>query len=212
LLQTTARIGSSCPLALPPLPDATYAPPANSGRGEHVRGYFGIGVEQLSKAGNVGALWRTAHGFGAAFLFTLGTRYAAWEGGQVDTSRAEAQLPLYHFADVDELRLPRHCQLIGVETTEDATLLPSFRHPRAAAYVFGRERLSLSPELVARCDHVVRIPSRFALNVAVAGAIVMYDRLISLGRFAARPVGSGGPTEPLPEPMFGAPKFRRPPD
>ena len=34
---------------------------------------------------------------------------------------------------------------------------------------------------------------KFCVNVGVAGAIVMYDRLISMGKFADRPVHEGGP-------------------
>ena len=59
--------------------------------------------------------------------------------------------------------------------------------------MLGPEQGELSPELIARCDHVVRIPSSFCVNLAMAGAIVMYDRVRCLGRFAARPVGEGGP-------------------
>lgn len=95
-----------------------------------------------------------------------------------------------------QLKLPRGCQLVGVELVDDAIELPSFRHPLQAAYVFGPERGNLSPELLARCDHVVRIPTRFCINLAVAGAIVMYDRMICLGRFAERPVRTGGPNSP----------------
>jgi hypothetical protein len=55
----------------------------------------------------------------------------------------------------------------------------------------------------------VRIPTRFALNLAVAGALVLYDRLLQHGRFADRPVGSGGPDErPDPPPGHGTPRFR----
>ncbi len=36
-----------------------------------MRGYFSIGIEGVSKAGNMGNLIRTAHGFGAAFVFTI---------------------------------------------------------------------------------------------------------------------------------------------
>ena len=63
--------------------------------------------------------------------------------------------------------------------------------------------------MVERCDHVVRIPTRFCINLAVAGAIVMYDRMLSLGRFAARPVRSGGPTEPAPRHVHGRVITRR---
>jgi tRNA(Leu) C34 or U34 (ribose-2'-O)-methylase TrmL len=101
------------------------------------------------------------------------------------------------------LALPAGCRLVGIELLEEADMLPSFRHPLRAAYLLGPERGSLSPELVARCDHVVKIPTRFCVNVGVAGAIVMYDRMISLGRFAERPVRSGGPTEAPPEHVHG---------
>ena len=78
---------------------------------------------------------------------------------------------------------------------DEAVDLPSFRHPPSAAYVFGPERSSLSPAMLARCDHVVKIPTRFCINLAVAGAVVMYDRLLSLGRFLPRPLHTGGPVE-----------------
>jgi tRNA C32,U32 (ribose-2'-O)-methylase TrmJ len=71
--------------------------------------------------------------------------------------------------------------------------LPSFRHPLQAAYVLGPERGSLSEELLQRCDYTVKIPTSFCVNVAMAGAIVMYDRVKSLAPFAERPVSEGGP-------------------
>jgi hypothetical protein len=40
---------------------------------------------------------------------------------------------------------------------------------------------------------------KFCVNVGVAGAIVMYDRLISMGRFAPRPVSAGGPRDFKPQ-------------
>tara|TARA_Y100000588_G_C13469038_1_gene591741 strand:+ start:388 stop:540 length:153 start_codon:yes stop_codon:yes gene_type:complete len=36
-----------------------------------MRGYFGIGIEKVSKPMNAGNLFRTAHGFGARFIFTI---------------------------------------------------------------------------------------------------------------------------------------------
>jgi len=63
--------------------------------------------------------------------------------------------------------------------------------------------------MLQRCDHVVRVPTRFALNLAVVGALVLYDRLVQHGRFAERPVGSGGAVEPAAPGGHGAPRFRR---
>jgi tRNA G18 (ribose-2'-O)-methylase SpoU len=175
-----------------------------------VRGYFAIGVEGVTKSMNVGALMRTAHAFGASFVFTIAANYARDEGRLADTSDAPGSMPFYEFGSVDDFALPRDCELVGVELMDDAVELPSFRHPRAAAYVMGPERGSLSPELVARCAHVVKIPTRFSINLSLAGALVMYDRLVSRGRFPARPVAPGGPVEPLARHAFAPPKIRRP--
>ncbi len=174
-----------------------------------MRGYFGIGVEGINKPMNLGSLMRTAHAFGASFAFTIAATYDREEGALADTSDAPGSLPLYEFADVGSLALPVGCALVGVELLDNAVDLPSFRHPRAAAYVLGAEREGLSAEMQALCDHVVKIPTRFCINLALAGALVMYDRVLSLGRFAARPLTPGGPSVPLPKPVFGAPLVKR---
>jgi tRNA G18 (ribose-2'-O)-methylase SpoU len=174
-----------------------------------MRGYFAIGAQGISKPMNVGALMRTAHAFGASFVFTVGAATEAVDFGTADTSDVARNLPLYRFADADALRLPEGCRLVGVELLDEAIELPSFRHPRQAAYLLGPERGSLSDQLARRCDFLVRIPTRFAVNLSVAGAIVMYDRLLGFGRFAERPVATGGPAEPLPEHVHGSPVFRR---
>jgi len=173
-----------------------------------MRGYFGIGVESISKAMNVGSIFRTAHAFGAGFVFTVNANYATGEGGRADTSSALDHTPFYEFPDLGSMVLPEKCALVGVELIEDSIELPSFRHPSRAAYILGPERASLSPQMVERCDFVVKIPMQFCVNVGVAAAIVMYDRVQSLGRFQRRPERPGGPGEALPDPVFGGPKFR----
>lgn len=175
------------------------------------RGYFGIGVEGVSKSANVGALLRTAHAFGASFCFTLGAGYDARAARSADTSDTAGHVPMWRFASLEDMKLPDGCQLVGIEITEDATALPSFRHPLNAAYVLGPERSSLSPAVLARCRHVVRIPTRFSLNLSVAGALVLYDRLLQHGRFADRPVASGGGGAAPEASGHGHPVFRRNP-
>jgi tRNA G18 (ribose-2'-O)-methylase SpoU len=174
-----------------------------------MKGYFGIGVEGASKAMNIGALFRTAHAFGASFVFTVRAQYNRREGAHSDTSDTPLSVPTHHFKDLQDFRLPLGCRLIGIEISDDAIELPSFRHPRQAAYVLGAEREGLSVELQSRCDYVVRIPTRFSVNLGVAGALVMYDRLLSLGRHAPRPVAEGAPIEPVPLPVFGEPIYKR---
>lgn len=170
-----------------------------------MRGYFGIGAEDISKAMNVAALMRTAHAFGASFVYSIGKVHAGHQWGRVDTSDSAGSLPYYSFDSAEEILLPKGCELVGIEITDEAIPLPSFHHPRRAAYVLGRERGSLSDALLARCDHVVKIPSRFSINLAIAGAMVMYDRMLCMGLFAPRPHRPGGPVEPVPMPNFGPP-------
>jgi len=165
-----------------------------------MRGYFALGVEAISKPGNVGTLVRSAHAFGASFVFTLGSGLDMTQLRLVDTSDGSRHIPLYAWPSPAELVLPHGCQLVGVELTDEAIPLPSFRHPLRAAYVLGPERGSLSPELQQRCHFIVRIPTAFCVNVGVAAAVVMYDRMICLGRFAERPVRVGAPPAPLASP------------
>jgi tRNA G18 (ribose-2'-O)-methylase SpoU len=173
-----------------------------------MRGYFAVGVDGISKPMNLGNLMRIANAFDASFFFTINAQVRLSDA-QSDTSRTQGALPLYAYKDADEFRLPMGCRLVGVEITEDAVELPRFRHPQRAAYVFGAERMSLSPSVLSRCEFVVKIPMKFSINVGMAGAITMYDRLISQGGFGVRPVRPGGAQPEIPPAhTWGAPIVR----
>ncbi|MFA6279661.1 MAG: TrmH family RNA methyltransferase [Bdellovibrionales bacterium] len=156
-----------------------------------MRGYFGVGVEGISKSFNLGNLVRTSHSFGSSFFFTIGSALDYQNIRTSDTSHAAIHMPFYAHENVEAFTLPDDCSLVGVELLDEAVDLPTFRHPLRAAYVLGPEKGNLSPALVARCDHIVKIPMKFCVNVGVAGALCLYDRMISLGSFAERPVTQG---------------------
>jgi tRNA G18 (ribose-2'-O)-methylase SpoU len=180
---------------------------------KQLRGYFGIGVESLSKPMNHGALQRTAHAFGASFTFAVAAAPRIRVMHNADTAKSDLHVPWYLWDSVDDMRLPKGCQLVGIELTDDAVDLPSFRHPLQAAYVMGGEARDLSPEMQARCAHIVRIPTRFCINVSLAGALVMYDRTLSFGGYPARPVAAGGPPPVIPrKPPPRIPRVRKRPD
>jgi tRNA G18 (ribose-2'-O)-methylase SpoU len=151
-----------------------------------MRGYFAVGAEEISKPMNLGAILRTAHAFGASFVFTLNAHHKVRDVLRADTSKTHEHMPVYDWAGLDEMALPKGCALVGIELTDDAVDLPTFRHPKAAAYVFGRERGSISPALLERCAHVVRIPTKFCVNVSVAVAITLYDRSLAMGGWPVR--------------------------
>ena len=99
---------------------------------------------------NAGNLFRTAHAFGASFLFTVSAVYSV-NKAKSDTSAAPRNIPWYDFSSAGDLKLPGGCVLVGVEFVEDALELPVFRHPSNAAYILGPEIGSLSPEILQRC-------------------------------------------------------------
>lgn len=160
-----------------------------------MRGYFGIGAERISKAMNLGAILRTSHAFGASFVFTVRAHHQAREVQLADTAHSDAHVPLYEWASLADMRLPKGCTLVGVELDPAAVELPRYRHPLQAAYFFGPERGALSDEAKALCAQIVRIPTRFCVNLSVAAAIVMYDRLVSLDGGAPRIARPGAPPD-----------------
>ena len=160
-----------------------------------MRGYFGIGAERISKAMNLGAVLRTGHAFGASFVFTVAAHHRAGEVALSDTARSDAHVPFYEWASLADMRLPKGCALVGVELDAGAALLPSFRHPLQAAYILGPEKGELSDDAKALCTEIVRIPTRFCVNLSVAAAIVLYDRLVSMGGHGPRLARPGAPPD-----------------
>jgi tRNA G18 (ribose-2'-O)-methylase SpoU len=144
------------------------------------RGYFGIGVFHSKTPANMGTLWRSAQNFGAAFCFTVGCRYTVQPS---DTTKAYRHIPMFHFASLDDLRghIPLDCPLVGVEQDEVARELNTYTHPERAIYLLGAEDRGLPRSVMGVCRDVVQISSPMCLNVAVAGSIVMYDRVSRRG-------------------------------
>ncbi|PPR79692.1 MAG: hypothetical protein CFH01_00276 [Alphaproteobacteria bacterium MarineAlpha2_Bin1] len=152
-----------------------------------MRGFFAIGVESLSKQMNAGNLFRSAHAFGASFVFTIGGRYSP-SLAKSNTSKSIVHMPIYNYNKFSDFLIPEGSILIGIELTEDSIELPKFRHPQKAIYILGPEKGNLSKNIISSCKYTVKIPTKFCINLAMAGAIVMYDRVISMGQYKPRPV------------------------
>jgi len=173
-----------------------------------MRGYFGIGVEGISKPMNAGAVLRTGHAFGADFAFFVSSHIEKNKINLSDTSKTENNIPTYIFDNLNSMFLPKGCKLVGIEITDKAEYLPSFRHPKSAAYIVGSERYGLSKNMIKECDYVIKIPTKFSVNLALAAGIVLYDRMTSLGNFPNRPMMPGGKTVMKKEIFFGKPKIK----
>ena len=139
------------------------------------RGYFGIGIYHPKTTENIGTLWRSAHNFGADFIFTIGKRYKKQAS---DTTKAERHIPLYEYQSLEDFKnhLPRGCEIVFIEQTDGSRDLKTIKHPEQACYILGAEDYGVPTEMMKGYQKV-HIDTPFCINVAVAGSIVLYDRV-----------------------------------
>lgn len=138
--------------------------------------FYGIGIVNTKTPANIGTLWRSAHAFGASFIFTVGRRYRLQAS---DTVKAWRTIPLFDFESIADLKrhIPYDAMLVGIEIDDSAASLPVFEHPKRAVYLLGAEDHGLSASERTACHRLVAIPGASrCLNVATAGTVVMYDR------------------------------------
>lgn len=147
------------------------------------RGFYGVGIVGSKTPINVGTLWRSAGILGASFMFTAGRRYPQQAS---DTIKAWRHTPFFEFDSAEELfrAIPKGCVPIAVEMGERSRSLPLLVHPERAVYILGAEDTGVPPRVLDRCAYVVSIPGDHSLNVAVAGSIVLYDRVAKRGAVA----------------------------
>ena len=142
-----------------------------------MRGFFGIGLWNTKATHNLGTLWRSANSYDASFIFTIGARYKHQAS---DTLKTPRHVPLYSYVTFEEFysNIPHDCQLIGVELDAESICIKDFSHPQRCIYLLGAEDHGLPENILKRCHQIVQLPGKWSLNVAVAGSIVMYDRVI----------------------------------
>lgn len=148
------------------------------------RGYFEIGIFHGKTPANVGTLWRSAYQMGAAGIFTIGRRYPKQASDTLQTYR---HIPQRDYATLGDFlaALPYDCPVIGIEM--GGKELSTFKHPERAIYLLGSEDAGLSKAALERCHGLVSLPSvrTNSYNVAVAGSLVMYDRMTKRQGLAA---------------------------
>lgn len=153
--------------------------------------YFEIGVFHVKTHENIGTLLRSAYQLGAAGVFTIGRRYSRQA---TDTTNATVGIPLRHYETLGEFlaNRPVGAVLVGVEM--GGVPLGEFLHPMCAVYLLGAEDCGLSYEAVKACNAVVTLDHvrQASYNVAVAGSIVMYDRVFGGLRRAVLDRGAEG--------------------
>lgn len=142
---------------------------------------------------NVGAIFRTAEGFGASKIILSGyTPYPTVPGDtrlphisrklteQIHKTAlgAEQTVPFEYMktADLAALRADGFT-IVGLEQDERSVMLPSYRPPEKIALLLGEEVEGIAPELRQQCDDLVEIPmkgQKESFNVSVATGIALY--------------------------------------
>jgi tRNA(Leu) C34 or U34 (ribose-2'-O)-methylase TrmL len=149
---------------------------------------FGIVLDHPKNADNVAHCLRTAHAFGASLVAVVGSRVRAGINDPINTVRAERHIPVLDFPTWGDLQtqLATDWMPIGVELAPGAVTLPGFVHPKSCLYLFGPEDGSLNCAPL-KPRHVVKIPSIYCLNLALAVGITLYDRASKSGDYRAKP-------------------------
>ncbi|BDD07055.1 RNA methyltransferase [Aureibacter tunicatorum] len=142
--------------------------------------YFGIGIFRPKTKENLGSLWRTAHILGASFIFVIDAKYKKQNS---DVLKVWSKIPLFQYETVEAFlqTVPYSCKIVGVEIDDNAIPIGEYEHPDRAVYLLGAEDNGLTKELKKKCQDIVVLPGDYSLNVAVAGSIVLYDRVNKLG-------------------------------
>jgi len=130
-----------------------------------------LALWRVADPGNVGTLLRAADAFGAAVAISEGCADPLGSKALRASAGAIFRVPLLDFDDapVQRVALIPH----GGTPLHELELIGS------TTFVLGAEREGLPDELVAGCEKTATIPITGAaesLNVAVAGAIALYER------------------------------------
>ena len=142
--------------------------------------YFGIGIYRPKSIENLGTLWRTALIYNASFIFVIEEKY---KKSSSDVLKAWSKIPLFQFETMEAFlsTVPYSCKLVGIEIDNNAIEIKNFEHPTRAIYLLGAEDVGLPNKLKDKCHELVVLPGESSLNVAVAGSIVLFDRVNKLG-------------------------------
>jgi tRNA G18 (ribose-2'-O)-methylase SpoU len=141
-------------------------------------------LDNIRSMYNVGAFFRTADGAGIERLLLSGITARPPKNAISKTALgAEARVAWSSVADpaqvIHSLRASGY-EIAAVETSLRAVDIFDWQPRFPVCVLFGHEVEGLAPDLLALCDSHVRLPMlglKHSLNVASAGAIVMYELL-----------------------------------
>lgn len=142
---------------------------------------------------NVGAVFRTADGFGVSKIILSGyTPFPRIENDprlphiaekltmQIHKTALGAEMTMpFEYQEVPTIELLRSAgyRIVGLEQDERSVPLQDYRAPDKFVLVLGEEVEGIPPALLTQCDDLVEIPMqghKESFNVSVATGIALY--------------------------------------
>jgi tRNA(Leu) C34 or U34 (ribose-2'-O)-methylase TrmL len=142
-----------------------------------MRGFACVGIADPKYDGNIGGTIRAASCYDARFVAIAGKRVP--HKGRIertDPRTAHRHMPVLWVDDI-LAACPHESVPVAIELVKSGTPLPAFEHPASAFYIFGGEDQTLGKGILARCHHVVFVPTVGCMNLAATVNVVLYDRL-----------------------------------
>jgi TrmH family RNA methyltransferase len=136
-----------------------------------------LALWRVADPGNVGTLIRSADAFGAAVALSAGCADPTGPKALRASAGAVFRVPVGEFDEA----VGRRIALVA----HGGRPLSELELGQRVVFVLGSEREGLPEDVLARCDETATIPTARAaesLNVAVAGAVALYERSRALSR------------------------------
>jgi TrmH family RNA methyltransferase len=127
-----------------------------------------LALWRVSDPGNVGALVRTAEAFGAALILSEGCADATSPKALRASAGSIWRVPLGTWSDLGGRRIAL--------VAHDGEPLASVDLSGRVAFLLGAERAGLPAEVERDVDATIPIAGAESLNVAVSGALALYER------------------------------------
>ena len=150
-------------------------------------------LHNIRSTHNVGAIFRTAEGFGVTKIICSGyTPYPLLENdvrlphiahkltAQIHKTAlgAESMVPFSYYETIEEWIKSYEFPIIALEQTVNSIQLEQFKAPDTFALLLGEEVQGIDENILGLCSNAVEIPmvgKKESFNVSVANGIALYQ-------------------------------------
>lgn len=152
-------------------------------------------LHNIRSTHNVGAIFRTAEGFGIDMIILTGyTPHPTFDGdnrlphiatkltAQIHKTAlgAEKMIPFTYYETLDEALMycnDRQMPLLALEQADNSVSIETYTSPSSWALLLGEEVHGIPPHILDKCETILEIPmqgKKESFNVSVATGVALY--------------------------------------